>query len=457
VSLLPWAVIAILTIINALYVAAEFAAVSVRHSQVRQLAQDGNSLAQRLWPVLQDSHSLDRYIAACQIGITLTSLGAGAYGQATIARDFSLLLQDNAGLTTLAAQSSAALITLVLITVIQVVFGELVPKSLALQFPTNMALYTYWPMRWSLVLYAGFIAFLNGSGLLLLKLLGMGNVGGHRHIHSPEEIEMLIAESRDGGLLEPDEQERLHHALVLSRRTARQLMVPRRMTKMLDVNTPFNEVLQTAIESPYTRLPIYRDSIDNVIGLMHTKDLAARYAQSGTGNRDSITSIEEVMRPITSVPSSVSADQLLKMLRERRSRLAVVMDEYGGVEGIVTLEDVLNELLGDIADEFKSGNPEPEQLPDGRVRVPGILRLDEVLKWAKAPLEHEEVDTIAGLVVTTLGHLPLPGEAITVSGVKIEVEHMDGQAVQSLIITPRPDDYQDDTTKERDENSRSAT
>lgn len=454
-SLLPWAVIAILTIINALYVAAEFAAVSVRHSQVRQLAQDGNTLAQRLWPVLQDSHSLDRYIAACQIGITLTSLGAGAYGQATVARDFSLLLQDNAGLTTLAAQSSAALITLILITVIQVVFGELVPKSLALQFPTKVALYTYWPMRWSLALYSGFIFFLNGSGLFLLKLLGMGNVGGHRHIHSPEEIEMLIAESRDGGLLEPDEQERLHHALVLSRRTARQLMVPRRMTKMLDVATPFNEVLQTAIESPYTRLPIYRDSIDNVIGLMHTKDLAARYAQSGTGNHDSITSIEEVMRPITSVPSSVSADQLLKMLRERRSRLAVVMDEYGGVEGIVTLEDVLNELLGDIADEFKSGNPEPEQLPDGRVRLPGILRLDEVTKWTKAPLEHGEVDTIAGLVVTTLGHLPLPGEAITVNGVKIEVEHMDGQAIQSLIITPQPDDYQDQTTTDRDEHSRS--
>lgn len=450
-TLLPWVVIAILVTINALYVAAEFAAVSVRHSQIRQLAQSGNSLAQRLWPVIQDTNSLDRYIAACQIGITLTSLISGAYGQATVAKDFTQLLLDNAGMTPLAAQSSAALITLILITVVQVVFGELLPKSLALQFPTNMALYTYWPMRWSLALYAGFIIFLNGSGLAILKLMGMSSAGGHRHIHSPEEIEMLLADSRDGGLLEPDEQERLHHALVLSRRTARQLMIPRRMTKMLDAATPLDQVLQIAIESPYTRLPIYRDSIDNVIGMMHTKDLAARYAQADRDAYGGIASLEEVMRPITSVPSSVTADQLLKILRERRSRLAVVMDEYGGVEGIVTLEDVLNELLGDIADEFKSGSPEPEQLPDGRVRLPGILRLDEVEKWANASLEDEEVDTIAGLVVTTLGHLPLPGESITVSGVKIEVEHMDGQAVQSLLITPCPDETPDEENGDKDD------
>lgn len=448
-STLPLAVILILTVINALYVAAEFAAVSVRHSQLRQLAQDGNSLARRLWPVLQDPHNLDRYIAACQIGITLTSLIAGAYGQATIARDLGTFLHAETSMTLVAAQSTAAVSTLILLTVLQVVFAELVPKSLALQFPLQMALYTYWPMRWSLALYIGFIAFLNGSGLLILKLLGMGNVSGHRHIHSPEEIEMLIAESRDGGLLEPEEQERLHHALVLGRRTARQLMVPRRLAKMIDASMPMEEVLQTAIESPYTRLPIYRDSIDNVIGLMHTKDLAARYAEYGLEANGGITSIEKVMRPITSVPSSVRADQLLKMLRERRSRLAIVMDEYGGVEGIVTLEDVLNELLGEIADEFKSGQPDPEQLPDGRVRLPGILRLDEAAKWTNILLKNDEVDTIAGLVVTTLGHLPLPGECITIDGVTIEVEHMDGQAVQSLLVTPRVDEDKDATPNDR--------
>jgi len=425
-------------VVNALYVAAEFAAVSVRHSQIRQLAQDGNALARRLLPILQDTHKLDRYIACCQIGITLSSLVLGAYGQATIARDFAALFQNVAGMAEAAAASSAAIAVLILLTILQVVFGELVPKSLALQFPTTMSLYTYWPMRWSLALFFGFIAVLNGSGLFLLRLLGMGGEGGHRHIHSPEEIEMLIAESRDGGLLEPEEQKRLHHALNLGRRTARQLMVPRRLVKMVDAAAPIEGVLQLSIESPYTRLPVYRDSMDNIVGLLHTKDLAARYAENGDAAHGGIKSLEEVMRPITSVPSSISADQLMKVLRERRSRVAVVMDEFGGVEGIVTLEDVLNELLGDFADEFKGGQPAPELLPDGRVRLPGLLRLDEAAQWTKVFWDDDEFDTIAGLVLGKLGHMPVGGECVTVDGVAFEVERMDGQAIASLLATPKP-------------------
>ena len=432
-----WTVILFLIVINALYVAAEFAAVSVRHSQIRQLAQDGNALARRLLPILQDTHKLDRYIACCQIGITLSSLVLGAYGQATIARDFAALLQNTASMAETAAASTAAISVLILLTTLQVVFGELVPKSLALQFPTTLALYTYWPMRWSLALFFGFIAVLNGSGLFLLRLLGMGGQGGHRHIHSPEEIEMLIAESRDGGLLEPEEQERLHHALNLGRRTARQLMVPRRLVQMVDAAAPIDRVLQLSIESPYTRLPVYRDSIDNIVGLLHTKDLAARYAENGDAAHGGIQSLEEVLRPVTSVPSSITADQLLKALRERRSRLALVLDEFGGVEGIVTLEDVLNELLGEVADEFKGGQPTPERLPDGRVRLPGLLRLDEAAAWTKVLWDDEEFDTIAGLVLEALGRLPVGGERVTVDGVAFEVERMDGQAIVSLLVTPR--------------------
>lgn len=437
-NLLAWGVILLLIMCNALYVAAEFAAVSVRHGQIRQLAQEGNALAGRLLPILQDTHKLDRYIACCQIGITLSSLVLGAYGQATIARDFVALFQNVVGMAEATAVSTAAVAVLILLTTLQVVFGELVPKSLALQFPTTMSLYTYWPMRGSLALFFGFIAVLNGSGLFLLRLLGMGGEGGHRHIHSPEEIGMLIAESRDGGLLQPDEQERLHHALELGRRTARQLMVPRRLVKMVDAAAPIEAVIQLAIESPYTRLPVYRDSRDNVVGLLHTKDLAARYAENGDAAHGGIRSLEEVMRPITSIPSSITADQLMNVLRERRSRVAVVIDEFGGVEGIVTLEDVLNELLGEFADEFKGGQPAPELLPDGRVRLPGLLRLDEAAPWTKVLWDDEEFDTIAGLVLEKLEHMPVGGERVTVDDVVFEVERMDGQAIASLLVTPKP-------------------
>lgn len=440
-TLFDWIVILFLILANALYVAAEFAAVSVRDSRIRQLAHGGSALARRLLPILQDTHKLDRYIAACQIGITLSSLVLGAYGQATIARDLAALLRDAAGMTQTASASTAAVAVLILLTTLQVVFGELVPKSLALQFPTTLALYTYWPMRWSLTLYAVFIAVLNGSGLLLLRLFGMhGHDGGHRHIHSPEELEMLIAESREGGLLKPKEQERLQHALRLGRRTARQLMVPRRLVKMVDAAAPVRRVIEIAIESPYTRLPVYRESRDNVIGLLHTKDLAARYAENGDALNGGIKSLKEVLRPITSVPSGVSADQLLKSLREQRSRLALVLDEFGGVEGIVTLEDVLNELLGEIADEFKGGQPAPERLPDGRVRLPGLLRLDEAEEWTKVLWDDDKADTIAGLVLAELEHLPVEGECVTVDGVTFEVERMDGQAIASLLVTPKTSD-----------------
>lgn len=448
------AVIFFLIAVNALYVAAEFATVTVRHSQVRQLADDGNSLAKGLLPVLLDTHSLDRYIAACQIGITLSSLVLGAFGQATVAGDLTVLLQSVADMTPLTASSTSAVIVLVLLTTLQVVLGELVPKSLALQFPTPVALYTHLPMRWSLKLYSIFIIVLNGSGLLLLRFLGMGSQSAHRHVHSPEEIEMLIAESRVEGLLEPEEQARLHHALHLPHRTARQLMVPRRLVKMVNADSPIDQVLQLSEESPYTRLPVYRESIDNVIGLLHTKDLAVRYAEDSDALHGGIASLEELLRPITSVPSSITADRLLVTLRERRSRLTLVLDEFGGVEGIVTLEDVLNELLGEVVDEFKGQQPAPERLVDGRVRLPGLLLLDEADQWTNFSLEHDEADTVAGLVLANLGYIPVAGESIVIDGLTFEIETMDGSAITSLLVTlARPADEVDNAKSSDASNS----
>lgn len=431
-------IILLLILANALYVAAEFAAVSVRDSQIRQLARKGNLTARRLLPILEDTQKLDRYIAACQIGITLSSLILGAYGQATIGLQFAGVLQSTADMSPAAATSLSAITILVVLTTLQVVFGELVPKSLALQFPTTVSLYTYWPMRWSLTLYFVFIAVLNGSGLFLLRLLGVKGDGGHRHLHSPEELELLIAESREGGLLKPEEQERLQHALELGRRTVRQLMVPRRLVKMVDAAAPIEQVIELAIESPYTRLPVYRESRDNVIGLLHTKDLAARYAENGDSPNGGIRSIRALLRPMTNVPSSITADRLVQTFREQRSRMAMVLDEFGGVEGIVTLEDVLDEVLGEVADEFKGGQPVPERLPDGRVRLPGLLRLDDAEDWTGVAWDDAEADTIAGIVLAELGRVPVEGEQVTIDGVVFEIERRDAQAIASMLVTPKP-------------------
>jgi putative hemolysin len=344
--LLAWTIIVLLILLTGLYVAAEFAAVSARRSRLRRLAEDGNALAARILPVLEDPAALDRYIAVSQIGITLSSLILGAYGQATIAPRVAPLFERLGGIDRAAAESTAAVSVLLFLTALAVIVGELVPKSLALQYPTRTALATVLPMQWSLRIFSWSIQFLNGSGMLILRVLGIPATG-HRHVHSPEEIELLIAESRDGGLLEPEEQVRLHRALRLGLRTARQLMVPRERLATVDVSTAFAEMLRIVSSSPYSRLPVYAGTPENIVGVLHTKDVVTAFVD---GSR---TTIDTLLRPVIRVPGEMPADRLLAYLRERRSHQALVASADGGIEGLITLEDVVGELLGGVADEFK--------------------------------------------------------------------------------------------------------
>jgi len=253
---------------------------------------------------------------------------------------------------------------------------------------------------------------------------------GHRHIHSPEEIDLLIAESRDGGLLEPDEHRRLRRALQLATRPARHLMVPRQEIVAVDIETPVDEVLRRMAETPYTRLPVFRGDIDHVEGLLHTKDLFRGYLAGGQ-----LASIRQLMRPILMVHESVTADRLLTLMRERRSHQAIVMDEFGGVAGLVTLDDVLTEVMGQAPDEFRTNEPGPERLEDGRVRLPGWLRVDEAEPYIGI-LWGGEADTVGGRVMEELGHVPRAGETVEIDGVRVEVEEVSGHAVAWLIATP---------------------
>ena len=230
--------VVVLILLNALYVAAEFAIVGVRATRVELLAAQGQRSALGLLPVLRDTARLDQYIAACQFGITLSSLILGAFGQATLGLALGALLVAQTGLEPLAAYSLSATLTLVILTGVQVVFGELIPKTVALQFPLGTALRTYPPLRWSLILYAPFIRLLNGSGGLVLRWLGCAAESDHRHLHAPEEIDLLIRESREGGLIEDKDSARLREALQLGQHRVRQLMVPRRQIVALDLSDP---------------------------------------------------------------------------------------------------------------------------------------------------------------------------------------------------------------------------
>jgi CBS domain containing-hemolysin-like protein len=420
-------IIVLLIAINALYVAAEFAAVSVSTSRMQRLAERGG-LARRMLPYLRDARALDRYIAASQIGITVSSLVLGAYGQATLAPELVPVFARLGGLQHVAAQSTAAVVVLIGLTVIQMVLGELVPKTLALQYPTRAALWTVLPMQGSLRLMSWFIAVLNGSGGVVLRLFGF-QVSGHRHIHSPEEIEFLLAESSAGGLLEPHEHRRLRRALRLGALRIDEILVPRIRIAALDIEATPEEALARILESPFTRLPVYRGTIDDIIGFIHTKDIA-RQAAERAGRID----IAAVMRPVLVVPMSMKADQVLVRMREERRQLAIVLDEFGGTAGLVTIENILEQVIGEIVDEFKAPAAAPERLPDGRVRLPGDMHVDELEPWLGTILERGDTHTIGGRGSASLGRLPRAGERVVIDGLAIEVETVANRAVQSVVV-----------------------
>jgi putative hemolysin len=426
-------VIIVLVLINTLYVAAEFSAVSVRRSRLEELARNGNRAARLLTVVIRDPAALDRYVAACQIGITVSSLVLGAYGQATVAAPLAPRLSAAMGLDAATAESVAVVGVLIALTVLQVIVGELVPKSIALQYPTKTALVTALPMRASLWLLKWFIAVLNGSGVTILRWMGMAPEGSHRHIHSPEELELLIAESRDGGLLEPEEHRRLHQALRLALRSAGQLMVPRSSVVGLDLQWPSARILDAVIASPYTRLPVYDGSIDRTLGVVHVRDVATTFARSRN-----LDSLRRRIKPVPAVPESMSAGQLLRTLRESRSHQALVVDEYGAVAGLITLQDVVAELLGEVRDEFQAGADAIQTLPDGRLRLSGQLSLADAPDWLGRRWR-SEAHTVAGHVIRAVKRLPQQGERLNVGGVEIEIERLEGRVPATLLVTPIPE------------------
>jgi CBS domain containing-hemolysin-like protein len=337
-----WTVIAVLIVANALYVAAEFGAVGARRSRIRRMADDGSVLAKRLLPFLESPGGLDRYVGVSQIGITLASLVLGAFAQARLSAPVTALLAQSFEIAPATAESVAIAAVLGLLTAAQLILGELVPKAVALQYPTPTALATVLPMRWSLVVFRPFITLLNGSALRLLRLFGATDQA-HRHLHSPEEIDLLIAESRDGGLLEPEEQERLRRALHLGRRRARDLMVALDRLTMVPIDASWDDVVRTITASPFSRLPVYRGTRDRIVGMLRVKDLVERYAAEGH------VRLDELIRPVVELGEDLPADRVIAELRERRAHSAVVVNPAGSAVGLVTIQDLLSELLGPAA------------------------------------------------------------------------------------------------------------
>jgi len=430
-------VILLLIAVTGFYVAAEFGAVGVRRSRLRRLCEDGNPTAARLLPVVEDPQRLNRYIAASQVGITLSGLALGAYAGAVISPVVAPVIVRVSPFAPNNGESLASAIVLVSLTILSVIIGEMVPKTVALRYPTEIALLTTRPMLWSARAYAWFIVILDRSAAILRQLLRVPTAT-HRHVHSPEEIGLMIAESRNGGLLEPQEQVRLHRALRLGLRDARQLMVPRGRLAALDVATPLADVLRIVATSPYSRLPVYRRSLDDIIGILHTKHVVTHFLDRGrTGT------LAALVRPILRVPDRMPADRLLGFLRERRSHQALVVDASDAVIGMITLEDVLGELLGSVPDEFKAPRLLPLRLTDGRVRLPGDLPLERARVWVEGAWPADD-RAVADFVVSEAGRLPEPAEKIEIGGLEVEIESVENDRIMSVIVRPREEDDDED-------------
>jgi putative hemolysin len=336
-----WLTVTLLVLANALYVAAEFAIVGVRRSRVRRLAEDRHVLARLLLPYVDEPAALAQYLSVSQIGITVASLALGAFGEAAFGQRLAGAIAASFDVDAQAAHAAASTAILVTMACLQLVLGELVPKSLALQHPTGVALFTVLPMRWSLVLFRPVAAVLNAVASVILRVFGV-SISPHQHIHSPDEIQLLITESRDGGLLEPDEHRRLHRALQLGLRKARDLMVPLDGVTMLAITTPWHELIRQVAASPYSRLPVYRGARERVIGTLRVKDLAATYAASGP------LPLEQLMRPIAGIREDLPADRVVALLRERGAHQGVVVDASGRGIGLITIQDVVSELLHEV-------------------------------------------------------------------------------------------------------------
>jgi putative hemolysin len=415
----------LLILVNALYVAAEFAAVSVRRSRIQQRAEEGNWFAIRLLPYLAGSHRLDRYIATSQIGITISSLVLGAYGQTRLAPVMIPLFEGIGGMQEAGAQTAALVVVLLALTAVQMILGELVPKALALQYPTQVALFTLLPMQWSLRGFSWFISLLNGSGRAVVRLFGVKQ-GAHVHIHSSEEIEYLIEESRQGGLIEPDEHGRLHRALHLGTLTVGEVMVPHTEIFGIEAGTPFGEILDLAADSRYTRLPVYQDTIDHIVGYVHVQDIARQALDGGEG---------AMLRPVFFIPEDMTLECVLERFRAERQHMALVSDASGGIAGLITVSDVLQEILGGIADEFEVPESAPERMPDGRIRLPGSLRLEDAASLLSASWKGES-STLGEFLMAGLERIPRVGERFVIDGVRVEVEGMTGNTVVSVLAVP---------------------
>jgi len=432
---------------NGFFVAGEFALVKIRTTRINQLVEEGNRTAKVVQT--QIAH-LDRYIAATQLGITLASLALGWIGEPSLAHLIEPLFAWIGGHTAEAlTHTLAVIVSFTIITAGHIILGELVPKSIALQRPEEAAFFVSRPLLLFAQLFRPFIALMNGIGNAIVRLLGLEAKVEHANVHSVEELEMLVAQSRQGGAIDAQEEELLHHIFDFGEKMVQQVMVPRTEMVGVPISASLEEVLTLFATEKYTRLPAYDGSIENIIGLVHLKDIFA-HARMPVAS----SNLRNFLRPALYSTETTSIETLFSQMRSKRIHLAVVLDEYGATAGMVTLEDIVEEIVGEVQDEFDTREqgvrPEVERLPDGTTSVDGLMALTSFADLFGLKLPRSSAHTLGGYIFECLDRLPKVGDHILLENYHLKVEELDGRRIARVHVR-RQEDVEQETISQSDD------
>lgn len=435
----PFLIILILVLLNGMFVAAEFAIIGVRPTRIAQLAQSGNRVARRLANTLEDRAKVDRYIASAQLGITLASLGLGMYGEPAIAHLLEGPLHDWFGLEGSIVHTISFIVGLSLVTYLHVVVGEMVPKSLALQSAERTVLALARPMALMQTVFSIPITILNGIGVRLLQLLGVPPPKEKSRLHTPDELEMIISEGVVGGLVAAHEFSLIANIFDLDELQVHHMMTPRVKVDAIPVTMSEDELADKLGASPYSRFPVYEGTIDHIVGVIHLKDFVTQQLD------ETPFDLRTMMRAPIYLPVSATAYELLSALEQQHGQFAIVVGEYGGTAGIVTLEDLLEEVVGEVWDEFDVDLQDPVTvIAPGHLLAKGSARVDEVEAFVALSEEANGSTSVGGLMLANVDLPPQRGATVTFGDVVLRIEDVHGMTVECVAVRYPPEQHPPD-------------
>ena len=393
-----------LVFLNGFFVAAEFAIVKVRASQIEVKAKSGSRIGKMAKNIV---HHLDGYLAATQLGITLASLGLGWVGEGVMHTIFLNMFNSfGVQVSDAALHTAATVVAFSVITIMHIVFGELAPKSLAIQRPVATTLFIAAPLQGFYFLFRPFIWALNGLAAIILKPFGIDTSAGHESIHSNEELQYILDQGKESGALEDNEHELIKNVFDFNERVVKNIMVPRTKISGIEKSTPKNEVVEKIISEGYSRMPVYDEIIDKIIGIIHAKDVLPLLASQKDW------ALADIIRKPYFVPETKKINDLLSELQQKRIQIAIVLDEFGGTAGMVTLEDIVEEIVGEIQDEYDEEKPIVEKVTDTEFIVNAFATVYDVNEYLPHDLpEDEDFDTVGGLVSHAFGKIPEVGDS----------------------------------------------